>query len=75
MPLTQFNLVEALFGADEDCAFDQPCVHGHRMGFHSVYCHHPADVARKCIYRWSKDLSEYEKNECGGFERNPNWLP
>lgn len=66
------NLVEFL--ADpSDCAFDQPCIHGHRVEGHSVYCHHPAGVARKCIYRFSGVRADYEQNECGGFEPNPHY--
>ena len=75
MPLTQFNMVEAMFGADEDCAFDQPCVHGHRVGGHSVYCHHPDGIARKCYYRFETDVSKYEENECGGYAPNSNFKP
>jgi hypothetical protein len=71
--LTQFNLVEAMFGDEEECAFDQPCVYGHRVGHHSVYCHHPDGLARKCLYRFSKDLADYEQNKCGGYTPNPNW--
>jgi hypothetical protein len=71
--LTQFNLVEFALGDEEECAFDQPCVHGHRVGGHSVYCHHPEGVARKCFYRWSTDISEYEQNECGGYSPNPDY--
>jgi hypothetical protein len=67
---TQFNIVEAMFGDEEEEAFDQPCVHGNRFGGHSVYCHHPDGVSRKCYYRWGTQ-KEHEANECGGYEPNP----
>ena len=70
--LTQFNMVEAMFGEEEDCAFDQPCTYGHRVGGHSVYCHHPNGLARKCYYRWCTP-KEHEANECGGYTPNPDY--
>lgn len=72
--LTQINVVEllALGDEDEECAFDQPCAHGHRVGSHSVYCHHPKGIARKCIYRWQTP-AEHEGNECGGYTPNPDY--
>jgi len=73
---TQFNIVEAMADDDEDeeQAFDQPCVYGNRLGGHSVYCHHPDGIARKCIYRWCTQ-AEHEANECGGYTSNPNYKP
>ena len=72
---TQFNIVEMLADADEEQAFDQPCIYGNRLGGHSVYCHHPDGIARKCYYRWETDLKAYERNECGGYKPNPDYKP
>jgi hypothetical protein len=67
----RLNIVEAI--TEDYQAFDQPCIYGNRVGVHSVYCHHPEAIARKCIYRWCS-LEEHEKNECGGFIRNSNYI-
>src|SRR5215472_13900241 len=77
--LTQFNMVEAMWGGleddeKEDCAFDQPCIYGHRTGGHSVYCHHPDGIARKCYYRWCSQ-KDHEANKCGGYKPNPAYDP
>ena len=66
---TQFNMVEAIADPDEEQAFDQPCRYGNRLGSHSVYCHHPAGIARKCYYRWC-DQKTHKENECGGYDPN-----
>ena len=36
--MTTDNLVEMVSNEDE-CAFDQPCHYGNRVGSHAVYCH------------------------------------
>lgn len=69
---TQRNIVEMLADDDEEQAFYQPCIYGNRVGGHSVYCHHPDGIARKCYYRWCS-VAAHEKNECGGYEPNPAW--
>jgi hypothetical protein len=65
------NLVELL--ADEgDCAFDQPCAHGHRVEVHAVYCHNTewADAPRKCRRTWYSG-GEVRDEDCPGFKPNP----
>ena len=32
------NLVELMADGDE-CAFDTPCLHGHHVKGHAIYCH------------------------------------
>ena len=69
------NIVE-LIADPEDCAFDEPCAFGHRVGFHAVYCHNTewADAPRKC-HRCSKpDHAHWEAGgehkDCPGFSPN-----
>lgn len=60
------NVVEIV--ADQDnCAFDQPCLYGHRVESYAVYCHNDwwEDAPRKC--RHSKDRPHAE---CPGFKKN-----
>jgi hypothetical protein len=71
---TQSNIVEVMADDDEEQAFDQPCAFGNRVGDHSVYCHHPDGIARKCFYRWCTP-EQHAKNECGGYAPNPNYKP
>jgi hypothetical protein len=67
------NLVE-LFAETEgdDCAFDQPCAHGHRVENHAVYCHNTqwADAPRKCRRTWYTG-GEVRDEDCPGFKMNP----
>ena len=68
------NVVEVL--ADpEDCAFDQPCIFGHRVETHAVYCHNEKwpDAPRKCRCSrfWREDDKDLHR-ECPGFKANPN---
>lgn len=69
VPMKDIDIAKIGISAmEEDCAYDQICHHGYRVGTHAVYCEnygwdrHP----RKC-----KDL-DCEKN-CEGFEPNPNY--
>lgn len=64
------NVVE--FIADsKDCAFDQPCIYGHRVEFHAVYCHNTEweDAPRKCR-RTSYSGNEDKDEDCPGFKPN-----
>lgn len=65
------NLVE-LFAGSEDCAFDQPCAHGHRVENHAVYCHNDAwkEGPRKCRRTWYTG-GEVRDEDCPGFSLNP----
>ena len=65
------NLVE-LLADDDECVFDQPCAHGHRVVGHAVYCHNTewADSPRKCrrtLYTGGRIRDE----DCAGFAPNP----
>ena len=64
------NIVE-LIAEPEECAFDQPCRHGHRVETHAVYCHNQAwkDAPRKCRRTWYTGGSVRDE-DCGGFEPN-----
>lgn len=69
------NLVE-FCAATEDCAFDQPCIYGHRVEDHAVYCHndHWKDAPRKCRQSWYYGGEKgYEDKDCPGFKPNPNY--
>ena len=63
------NIVEAFAG--DDCAFDQPCVYGHRVEQHAVYCHNQTWLyaPRKC--RRSRHRPDYLHKDCKGFSPNP----
>ena len=60
----------------EQCAFDQPCKHGHRVEAHAVYCKNKewADAPRKCRRSWYTG-GETKDEDCPGFEENPNTQP
>lgn len=64
--LRALNLVELV--ADGDCAFDQPCGHGHRVETHAVYCQHPSwpNSPRKC----RRGGDDYKHKDCPGFYPN-----
>ena len=68
-----FNIVELAAGTvgDNDCAFDQPCKHGHRVEGHAVYCHNDAwiDGPRKCCRTWYTS-GEVRDEDCPGFQPN-----
>jgi hypothetical protein len=66
---TRLNIVEAV--TDEEQAFDQPCKHENRVGFHGTYCHNLAVGARKCPYRFT---SSSWHSECEGYEANPMYI-
>lgn len=55
-------------GEEEDCAFDQACKFGHRVGGHAVYCHNDewADGPRKCRRTWYTG-GDIKDEECPGF--------
>jgi hypothetical protein len=72
-PLTShsFSLVEMIAEPDE-CAFDQACKFGNRVGGHAVYCHNDQwkDAPRKC--RRTRYTGGVERDEdCEGFQPNP----
>jgi hypothetical protein len=64
--MTTDNIVEMV--SDDDCAFDQPCYFGHRVGTHAVYCHCDAwpDAPGKC----RRDRTDYRHEDCPGFVPN-----
>ena len=68
---TVFNIVE-LMADESDCAFDQPCIYGHRVESHAVYCHNDKwpDAPRKCGYG-EDTWSGVPHSECPGFKVNP----
>lgn len=68
-----FNIVE-LVADNEDCAFDQPCAHGHRVEGHAVYCHNDAwkEGPRKCRRTWYTG-GEVRDEDCEGFAPNPEY--
>ena len=67
------NLVELIALGDEnsDCAFDQPCAHGHRVDGHAVYCHNTEweDAPRKCRRTWYTG-GEDRDEDCPGYSPN-----
>lgn len=68
MTAPALNLVEMVAGAD--CAFDQPCAHGHRVEQHAVYCHNETWLyaPRKC--KRSRNREDYRHEDCKGFRPN-----
>ena len=60
------NLVELV---SDDCAFDQPCKHGHRVESHAVYCHNEKANVRKCRRTWYTG-GEVKDEDCEFFEKN-----
>lgn len=72
------NLVE-FFADEEECAFDQPCEHGHRVEHHSVYCHNETwrDAPRKCkrTWYWGRGADkELQDEACPGFKPNLDYV-
>lgn len=67
------NLVE-MTAAGEDCAFDQPCIYGHRVEGHAVYCHNQEwpDAPRKCRNTWYTGGRERDE-DCEGYKPNPEY--
>lgn len=78
--IRKLNMVEvfAIGDPDEDCQFDQPCAHGHRVGGHAVYCHNTEwkDSPRKCHRYQGNDSmgnpSDFLHEDCPGFKKNKN---
>ncbi len=70
------NLVEMFTAGDDDCAFDQPCKHGHRVDSHAVYCHNEdwPGRPRKCQRTWSTG-GNVRDEDCPGFAPNPEYKP
>ena len=70
------NLVELITAGNDDCAFDQPCKHGHRVEGHAVYCHNDEwpDSPRKCRRTWYTG-GEVKDEDCPGFAPNPEYKP
>lgn len=68
------NIVE-MVADDDDCAFDQPCAHGHRVETHAVYCHNSewADAPRKCRRTWYTG-GKVRDEDCPGFKPNPAFV-
>jgi len=64
------NLVEMIAEPDE-CAFDQPCAHGHRVEGHAVYCHNTEwkNAPRKCRRTWYTG-GRVRDEDCDGFKPN-----
>ncbi len=66
-----FNIVEIMAASDpnEDCAFDQPCAYGHRVGGHAVYCHNDEwkEGPRKCRRTWYTG-GKVRDEDCEGFK-------
>lgn len=55
----------------KDCAYDQPCIYGHRVEYHAVYCHNNAwdDAPRKCRRTWYTGGAVRDE-DCPGFRPN-----
>ena len=66
------NIVEMMTDGDEDCAWDQPCAFGHRVGGHAVYCHNERWLyaPRKCRRTWYTGGKRRDE-DCRGFKPNP----
>lgn len=67
------NIVE-LVADDDDCAFDQPCLHGNRVESHAVYCHNERwpQAPRKCRRSWYTGGKDPDWG-CPGFAPNPDY--
>lgn len=67
------NLVE-LVADEEDCAYDQPCLYGHRVEHHAVYCHNKTwkNAPRKCHHTWYYGGAHCDE-DCPGYKPNPNY--
>ena len=69
------NPVEMLAG--DDCAFDQPCIFGHRVEDHAVYCHNkawlyaPSKCRRHRGASWIWGDKPWPHEDCPGFKPNP----
>ena len=52
----------------EECAYDQPCAHGHRVESHAVYCHNRTweKAPRKCHRTWYSGGEERDE-DCPGY--------
>ena len=66
------NLVEMMTMGDDDCAFDQECVYGNRVGGHAVYCHNEDSPYRKCRFGWYSG-GDTPDRDCQCFKENPNY--
>lgn len=67
------NFVELMVDVEE-CAFDQPCQYGHRVGGHAVYCTNTSwkDAPRKCRRSWYTGGEERDE-DCPGYQPNPGY--
>ena len=61
------GLIASMHG--DNCAFDQSCKFGFRVGGHSVYCENENMPCRKCRRTWFTG-GEVKDEDCRGFERN-----
>src|SRR5262245_34377857 len=77
------NIVERIAEGEDDLGFDRPCVFGHHIRFHAVYCHNTTwkDAPRKC-WRQEKGAQDnflYDGDDdfffedCPGFAPNPDY--
>lgn len=73
-PGSSANLVEMIQGEEDDCAFDQPCMFGHRVDGHAVYCHNWKWLysPRKCRRTWYTG-GECRDEDCPGYAPNPRF--
>lgn len=73
-PPSPANIVEMIADGD-DCAFDQPCMYGHRVEGHAVYCHNTSWLyaPRKCRRRQNENAygEAWPHEGCAGFRPNP----
>jgi hypothetical protein len=61
---------------EDDCAFDQPCIYGHRVNGHAVYCHNEKwkSAPRKCRCSWYYGGKKGDEDkDCPGFKKNPTY--
>lgn len=65
------NIVEMMQDADDDCAWDQPCAHGHRVEYHAVYCHNKRWLYSPTKCRRGNWGSGSPHDKCPGFLANP----
>jgi hypothetical protein len=68
------NLVEMF--AENEGHWNQPCLYGHLVDGHAVYCHNDGwrDGPRKCRNSWYYGKGTgHDDKYCPGFEPNPNY--
>lgn len=73
-PLTRPGVVE-IIAEPEECSFNQPCIFGHLVDGHAVYCHneHWLYAPRKCRRSWATG-GERRDEDCEGYAPNPSTL-